>query len=337
METVGAAAPLRCIDTQNLTALGLPCEDCPLLPDCKALEAGQRIVALEAELRVSSEENERHELSNARLFERLLNLRLDALVETAFTPEGLKDHLMHDEGIAEELQQGNWGVVRLDGRFVQYINRFGNDVGDEFLMRGGREITAVANGLARFGSRRQQQELADEEHRVEQRRQGHSRANDIICRQGGDEFALLIRDVTPEQLAHVAARIQTALTVDKALERYAQGNVPFIASVGYAHAAQPDIAPEVAGQLIVHNDTWGAFKIINAAADKGQRSTKSRQYDEMWERTMQIMPADAAAKYIVRPSSDREVAALFLEYLCPEFQRDPTRFFVSPDESDRQS
>jgi GGDEF domain-containing protein len=321
--------PLNCIDQSDPDALGQRCEACPI-QDCTALAAGELILRQQTTIDILTErnseleeENRLAEIEKAHLLERLFNLRLDSLVETAFTPEGLKDHLMNDSEIQEELRAGNWGVVRLDGRFVNYVNRFGNLVGDDFLQRGGGKITAIADGLVRTHNRRRKDDIREFDRRTAERRGGHSLfREDIICRQGGDEFALLIRNVTPAQLALITARVQSKLTVPYALDRYSQGQIPFIASVGAAHAS--DRQPEVQTALDVH-DPWHAFRIINGLADEGQREVKSQQYKDMWD---MVQRATAGNSTIAQPD-DRIVAERFLTVLCPDFQRDPIAFLLA--------
>jgi GGDEF domain-containing protein len=247
----------------------------------------------------------------------------------------LKDHLEHDTELQEELKRMEWGVVRLDGRFVNYINRFGNDVGDDFLQSGGAEITSITDGLVRSYNRRAEvpvppPQVPVAENRDDQRRQGHSLSYDIICRQGGDEFSLIIRNVSPAQLSLVAGRIQAKLTVSQALERYSQDGVPFIASVGHSHAT--DFMPEVRGKLS-RSRYWEAFKQVNDQADEGQRLTKSRQYEEMWNIAYHSMPADGRPMTVARPD-DRKVAEEFLRWTCPDFMEDPMRFLTNSQNGD---
>lgn len=312
--------------------MGVPCEGCPLQSTeigCIALRAGQTIAEQENTIQNLTEEKVRREEENALLLERLFNLRLDTLVDTAFTPEGLRDHLEHDAEIQQELRQLKWGVIRLDGRFVNYINRFGSNVGDDFLQSGGQEITSISDGLVRTGrDRRINQQTVNQEQRQDPRRQGHSLVADIICRQGGDEFALLMRSVNPAELTMVAARIQGQLAVTRALERYDEGKVPFIASVGWAHATE--FTPEVTG-LLARSKHWEAFRRVNGQADEGQRRTKARQYQEMWELAVASMSTDERPVAVARPS-DREVAEVFLTLLCPDFMRDPISFLVHQKE-----
>lgn len=323
--------PLHCIDLAPASpTIGEPCPDCPLIAQglgCRALRAGVAIAQQREEITELTEANRQGQLDYKLLLERLLNLRLDALVNTAFTPKGLRDHLSEDEAIREELKQRQWGVIRLDGRFVHYINRFGVEVGDEFLTAGGAEITSVSDGLVRVqADRRRQQQPIEANQRTKQRRQGHSLVYDLICRQGGDEFALLIRNVDAAQLTRIAARVRNQLTVAQAIERYGEGKIPFIASVGYAHATSAEIAPEVTG-LLGHNHHWEAFYKVSKLADEGQRAAKSRQYDEMWEVTVASMDPDQRPTTVTRPN-DREVAETFLRVMCPDFMVDPVAFLI---------
>jgi GGDEF domain-containing protein len=302
------------------------------MQDCAALAVGELILRQQTDIdRLTTrnteleEANRQAEIEKGHLLERLFNLRLDSLVETAFTPEGLKDHLMNDSEIQAELKKFNWGVIRLDGRFVNYINRFGNLVGDDFLQRGGAEITAITDGLVRTRLRKSRAEQAAEfGQQATERRAGHSLGQeDIICRQGGDEFALLVRNVNPRQLALVTARVQSKLTVSYAIGRYSEGHIPFIASVGSAHAT--DKQPEVQTSLAIH-DPWHAFRIINGLADEGQRDVKGQQYREMWE---MVQRATSDQSPSIAQPDDRIVAERFLATLCPDFQRDPVAFLLA--------
>ena len=319
-EVSGAVPPLYCVDQDpRVGTFGVPCEGCPLLPDCNALAAAQLALRQESEITdltaansLLEEQNAQRERENAVLLARLLNLRVDVLVESAFTPEGLRDHLLHDERIQEEMAAMRWGILRLDGRFVNYINRFGNLVGDDFLEAGGSEITSTLDGLVRVG---------DEPH-PERREQGHSLGHDIICRQGGDEFSILIRNVTQRQLAQIAARIQSQLNPSDAVDRYAQGGIPFIASIGHMHASQ--MRPELTEQISQGN-FYQAFRLVSGGADHMQRATKKSQYEIMWNLTLAAMPREQADEWVAQPD-DRTVAELFLTHLCPDFHEDPAAF-----------
>lgn len=313
--------PFDCIDlAPGSTTRGLPCDGCELLnrPEgCPALLAGQEL--------------EQRERENAELIARLLNIRIDVLVETAYTPAGLRDYLQANEnGIQSEMDQMQWGVLRLDGRFVNYINRYGNLVGDEFLRASGAEIAAISDGLARVQERRQEQAPVTAEQRSTDRRQQGS-DHDIFCRQGGDEFSLIIRGVTPQELQLIAARIQNQLTPNQAIERCSEGRIPFIASVGFSHATQ--MGPEVLSALHVGN-YYEAFRVVNGQADTGQRTAKTAQYEEMWRIAQANMTGDEQAEWIAQPD-DRIVAEQFLMRVCADFWHDPIGFLTSHQLPDR--
>ena len=278
-----------------------------------------------------TEESERQEREAEELLTRLFNLRMDTLVDDAFTPEGLRDHLEHDAALQEVMQSGRWGVVRLDGRFVRYVNKYGNRTGDGFLQAGGARIAAVANGLGRRGDRRRQgQGVLVERRQGAERRQtlhpaeqrGHTHNGDVICRQGGDEFALIMVGVDEKGLATAATRIQNALTVGKAVDNYTHGRIPFIASVGQAHASarHADVLRLIDGQ-----DFWGAFNAVNGVADEGQRTSKARQYQEMWELVTAATPPDQQRVTVAMPD-ESVIASEFLRVLCPKFYENPIAF-----------
>lgn len=327
-----------CLDVGGAT-LGQPCAECPFVDEgCTPLRAGTLIVGQSAEIAgqqqtitgleetleqrqrtiVGLEEtNSRREAENAALFERLFDIRVDTLIDTSVTPSGLKDILTHTPELQEEMSQMNWGVVRLDGRFVGYINRYGDSVGDLFLREGGYEITAISK-IGRRSDRRKSQEPIEADHR-ERVRRSHETEDDILCRQGGDELALFVRDVTTDELVRVASRIQSKLTVSAALARYEENDqIPFIASVGSAHASEKE--PEVLG-LLAEKNPWRAFLTINYEADREQRAVKSSQYEEMWQKVQNVLKEPKISAPV-----DREIAAQFLKVLCPNFYKNPRKY-----------
>jgi hypothetical protein len=318
-ETRPLIAPMDCARLDTPTQ-GLPCVGCERLdtPEgCLALNAVIELTRRNAEL----------ERQNAELLARLLNIRVDVLVDRAYTPEGLRDYLQYNEnGIQGELNEMAWGVIRLDGRFVNYINRFGNLAGDDFLRAGGARIAAISDGLARVDERRQEEAPVTTDQRIEDRRQpGQAGGPDIFCRQGGDEFSLIIRGVSRNKLRGIADRIQKQLTPEQAIERYAGGGIPFIASVGFSHAT--DLDAEVL-ESMERGDYLEAFQLVNAGADDGQRAVKTSQYEEMWQAALDKMTADQRAEWIAQPD-DRVVAEQFLLHLCPSFWESPAEFVLA--------
>lgn len=316
-----------CVDIiPGSSTLGVTCEDCPLLPDCRPLMAGKRIVALMGDRARLTRQIEDQAAQNTVLLERIFRLRTDTLVTSVFTPGGMKDYLANDSEIQEEMGGGLWGVLLLDGRFVNYINRYGYEIGDRFLAASGNRITTIVDGLIRTGADRRTEvrSPAEDLRRRRDRRHEPVLRGDIICRQGGDEFSILIRNVTPEQLAVVAARIGHKLTVIDALDRYENGVVPFIASVGYAHAEE---YPEVLTPLLNNDDYWGAYRVVMYAADKGQRVEKKEQYEQMWSIVVSTFRPEERLLMPTQPD-DRIVAEQFLERLCPNFCANPNSYLL---------
>lgn len=298
--------PFICTDTSDLSTLGLPCEDCPVLPDdCRALAAGKLILAQQRRLGTQQE--------------RLQAMRIDSIVDNAFTPEGLRDHLLYDANLAEELRQLQWGVVEVDGRFLDYLNQFGGEfLGDRFLRQGGAHIVDLIEGLIR---RRNQPVPAD-------RRAGYTSSLDILCRRGGDEYALLVRNVSPKQLADIATRLQGHLTPQAAIERYDQGHIPFMASVSFQHASTLD--PAICRQtLLSASNPWGAFEIIYRAASLHQTAIKAAQYATMWQLVRKTAESNGIRTMMKhQPDDKRSVAEAFLSLLCTRFWIDPAKFIA---------
>lgn len=301
--------PPACIDTDRPDAIGQACDDCPFVSaeeteqaaDCRYLAVGRRIISLtEAVDGLSRRNNE---------------MRTDLLVQDSLTPAGLRDELRHNQALGQELARRQWGVIRLDGRFVNYLNTFGNLIGDEFLSASGQAIDEAV--------------LRTTRHRniippdgVELRKDANGRAAgpDILCRQGGDEFSIIVRNVDYDELEYVAGRVAEELGVGAALSRYESGNMPLVASVGIAHAGEVEPDSSEAGSI----DLYDWFKQVNAKADEGQMHDKSHQYEEMWWLVCDYEPQLANA-YTAMPDG-RTIAQLFLERYCPDFYQDPYVF-----------
>lgn len=303
------AEPPACIDISQPEAVGQPCEDCPFTPteetgpadDCRYLAVGRQIISLTAAVDGLSQRND--------------EMRTDLLVQDSLTPAGLRDELRHNQALGHELARRQWGVIRLDGRFVNYLNTFGNLIGDEFLSASGQAIDEAILHTTR--------------HRniippdgVELRRDANGRAAgpDILCRQGGDEFSIIVRNVDYDELKYVAGRVAEELGVGAALSRYMSGNMPLVASVGIAHASEVEPDNPDADSI----DLYDWFKQVNAKADEGQMRDKSRQYEEMWWLVCDYEP-QLANDYTATPDG-RKIAQLFLERYCPDFYQDPYSF-----------
>lgn len=324
--------------------LGIACEGC--VPDCDTLAYGRQVLGLVTSTRELAYTNGlmesvatglRHELAEAQAtletrtghlitaIERILMMRQDSLIPTAFTPEGIRDLLTHDPTLGQEILRGNCGVIRLDGRFVEINNRKGKQFGDLFLQNGGAKLASVTDGLARTQTRRIADQDTDHMPVWDIGRLDFPGNFDLILREGGDEWDILVRNVSPPQLQTIAMRIASELNVEKALKRYAEKRPPFIASVGFAHARSiagsiPDDTPQ---------DAWSIFNAMDRLADTGQLLSKKAQYAEMWELVIDLLPAEVLSRYDVMPGT-REISTLFLHYHCPDFVEDPAQYYLSP-------
>lgn len=325
-ESGAQTLPLLCLDEAISSPAALTeCVGCPVLPNCIAYNAARHIVEQEAEInQLDQQLSQAEELLVLRetdlsdVITRLLDNRHDSLVPTTLTPEGLKDLLRKDAGLRAEILARRWGAIRLDGRFVGHANTMGNDVGDGLLEAGGRDIGRAALGAVRHKERRAKEagpHLAD----WDVRRLEYPFRPDIVVRQGGDEFTILVRRVSLQGFQRAAARIESHLTVDEALRRYDNGMAPFIASVGIAHCQDLQQVAVPAG------DAWALFNTMNTLADEGQRASKTRQYAEMWAIAHDLMPREVAISYDQMPDKN-EVARLFLQYRCPGFYTNPRAY-----------
>ncbi len=330
MQEIAKNLPLDCIGAppyEDTYLIGRPCEGCTelSLPDgCPVRQVGMALIQQEAIIIDKEWELAQRAASLSNLIERLLAMRYDSLVKSTTTPEGLRDLLQSDEQLRQEAQQGAWGVVRFDGRFVEYMNRFGNEVGDMFLESGGKDLIEITDGLLRTRTRRSENEHIDKRPAWHTGKLDYPDEYDIICREGGDEFVVLVRHVNPEQLQTVAARIAARLTVEYALERYEHGKAPFIASVGYAHVG--DMPADSSGAMT--KDPWDMFTTLNALADAGQRTQKDAQYEQMLALALAAMPPEGADQ-LTRQLGKTEITTMFLHYRCPKFYEDPVSYLQS--------
>ena len=265
------------------------------------------------------------------LTDRIHDLRQDILIPQTLTPEGLLDVLKHDKNLGQEFIAGNFGVIRLDGRFVGHINTYGNRFGDAFLAESGRRIYHVARLQTRNDPNRQPAKnqqftmAADTPNKLD-----YPALLDIVCRQGGDEFAIIVRHVDADTLRRVANRVGVQLDVNSAIRRYEAGEIPFIASVGIAHGSEVRAAER--RKLVESGQAYELFARINGSADEGQKIDKERQYGQMWAITHHYLPEDIAEQYQQMPTSSREIADLFLKYVCPDFYNAPRSYLGHPEQ-----
>lgn len=213
----------------------------------------------------------------------------DRVVPGAYNPAGLELRLLKDRELKEEMERGQAGLLMLDVRALKYFNeRVGRPEGDRLLANTGERIQEVIE----TSFRRRPYEVAEE-----RRRPGTAR-EDIVSRSEGDEFYVVVRGVTLEQLDMISQRITQRFGVERAIQDCKEGKAPIVASVAHIHTSE------------IGSDFVGLAEEVDAR----HKPLKVAQYDEMWDAVLEIEPDR------VRPADDRHVIAAFLEVCCPGFE-----------------
>jgi GGDEF domain-containing protein len=295
-----AEVPLLCIDVApDSETRGKLCAGCDVL--CPGFAAGRFMVEQTSQ--------------NKLLDERIAQLHISSLIPTALTPEGLGDEIRNNPLLNAELQQGNWGVINLDVRFLKAINDIAYRFGSEFLQVVGEQIRDALAKAGRQGDP-SNYDRAD-------RRQEYSTGQDILCRIGGDEFSILVRNVDPRRLIAVANRITGQFSVGRVIAQGGENKVPFIASVGAAHVRHSSQAQ----QYLLQGDVVKAFQSTFDLTDEGHREMKAKQYQQMWH---YVRTAEPLYAHPEMPMPDeRTIAQHFLvDYFAAFWQSLQVRKYV---------
>jgi hypothetical protein len=308
-----------CLDITSDT-LGVQCEPCPT--NCHALAAGQLLA--EQTLQIGQLETDKLQLmqDTRTLATRLDVSRRDRLVRTAYTKEGLDDLLKNDAELRGELLQGNWGTLCVDVRFAGVVNQLGIEYGDGLIIVSNQEVHVAVNEVTeqiRGNLRSVDRKVINlEEDEEWQHILLHPRKHDVVNRKGGDEYLIIVRDVNPDQLGIVCERIQGLFSVSTAIERYAHGRPPFVASVGSAHFSELEEKPDP-----TDGDLWATAMQLNTIADKRQVAMKKEQY---------ILMADMAglSEDEIEALNTKMISEAWLTRFCPDFLEDPTDYFELP-------
>lgn len=119
---------------------------------------------------------------------------------------GLYNRGAYEQLLASHQAAGNIALLWVDvDYFKQFNDRYGHDVGDKVLKKVGQTLTS---GF---------------------------RASDYICRTGGDEFAVIMVNITPKLRSVVLRRVGA---VQEALRTPSDGLPPVTLSIGAAFSAQ---------------------------------------------------------------------------------------------------
>lgn len=267
---------------------------------------------------------------------RLQRTKTDSLTG-ALTRTGLRDELEHNielkeellryfepitdvESVSEKMTQG-WGVVFIDIRGVNFANTHGTAVGDAYIDTAAKIITNELAKTSRVSGDATPQ--IDDERRITPKD-----VKDIVVRYGGDELAVIVRNVKPHELYAVAGRLAEKFSVESAVGRYENdGQMPVIAGVSTAHVYDIPAAPNVPNNPTVQMKNGQLFEGVTglcAIADEEQARLKEYQYDEMWERYLETKPrAERELLEHDKPADQRKIISLFYAAVCHDFAEYP--------------
>lgn len=225
--------------------------------------------------------------------ERLMH---DDVAPSLLNRRGAMELIETDAELAKELQEGACGIVFLDVRFLKYINdTFSDEYGDAFLNLAAQKIDGILDARIRTVLT----EDGDNE-----------RKPDIRIRYGGDEFIILVRRVTPEQLEAVAERLRKEFSVIRAIEEAEkQEKMPIAANTVTCHTSElsPGERSEMSGKEI--------FLSLRNRLHDSHIQAKKAQYDEMWQKIKEVTDL----RDNDRPSEERAIAGMFLRFCCATY------------------
>lgn len=323
---------------------GNPCEPCRFYDEqnvamCGNLAVGHAFVGLYKELAYTDEAN--RSLS-ARLDQEALRRERaceDILIPGCLSPGGMRDVLENNPEIQEAIKRGNKAVVYLDLRGQKFVNDvLGRSSGDLYIQNShdamAQAIEQISGEVQLTGEDALTQAIAqiirqpfnadDAAPAVERRRSQYPRL-DKLCRIGGDEFALLLSDISPEDLARFAEALQGQFSVKKALENYHSDPpvLPLIASVGVSHLQ----TNEHAKQAAENKDYWTMYRLMCEQADEQHGQMKKIQYQQMWDAS--LAPLNQMQRRLMpMPEDTRQIHRLFMETRCPDFKENPGRYMI---------
>lgn len=329
---------------------GTACETCPFYPpenaaQCGNLAVGQVFVSNYQEMAYLDNANRSLAVRLDIEVNRRNRVGEDILIPNCFNPSGMRDVLEFDTKLQEAIKRGKKGVVYIDLRGQKFVNdTLGRDPGDLYIQGSHDQFTdavdSIEQGRAAAKPAREPNELtkaiADiirrpRDHQdvapegVEERRSSPYMRLDKLVRIGGDEFALLLSDISAEDLITFAEELQTYFSVERAIENYNSDppRLPVIASVGIAHLSTNNPAKEA----VQNEDYWTMFRLLCEQADAHHGQTKKAQYQQMWDMSLSRLP-EAQRDLMEMPDDPRRIHKLFIETCCPDFIKNPRRYLV---------
>ena len=319
---------------------GEACEKCPFwTPNlvenaCGNLAVGRSFQQLLEELnglRIQRATLVSEKQSLALRLEREMKRRMDASEDTLIpgccSPSGMRDMLKNDKELQQVLLESHVAVIYVDLRGQKNVNdNAGREAGDRYIVASHRAVTDnVAENMAKLFRVSSESQPIEERAASEERRKQPKAQSDHICSIGGDEFAVILTNISAADAQKIAHELQTALSVEQAISNY-QNNppcTPLIASVGVSYLENN----EAAQKALDAQDFWKMFLSLCHEADSGHNIVKKNQYDEMWALYKAQLPENEH-KAAVYPADERKILTMFLGAYCPDFIERPDQFLV---------
>lgn len=330
---------------------GVACESCPFYApedaaQCGNLAVGQVFVSNYQEMAYLDNANRSLAVRLDIEVNRRNRIGEDILIPGCFNPGGMRDVLEFDTKLQEAIKRGNKAVVYVDLRGQKFVNdTLGRGPGDLYIQNSHDELGGAVNSIAeaRAAEREQPAREPDEitkalakiirqPHNVqktvdegEDRRNSPYQRLDKIVRIGGDEFALLLSDISVDDLLIFAEKLQAYFSVEKAIENYESDppRLPIIASIGIAHLTTNNPAKEA----VQNEDYWTMFRLLCEQADAHHGQTKKMQYQQMWDMSLSRQP-EGQRDLMQMPEDPRRIHKFFIETCCPDFVQNPDRYLV---------
>jgi len=263
---------------------------------CGILATAQARIQAEERAAKAQERITQLEADNGRML-------MDPLVEGFVAANAIPYHIANSQQLQRGLRNNTLGMLFLDIRGVQLSNKGGQEFGDRLIAASGAAISQSLTENIRTKD-------GDRKHGAERRKNPKKR--DTRLRIGGDEFAVLCSEVSPEELSQIAERVAEGLSIEQAIETDRQGNIPVMASVGFAHSRDLPANPHGNRKKYwTEADYLERYKQLRRLADAAHvAGGKQIQYAEMAKRTgIEYVPS----------KNERIIAETFYQRYLPNF------------------
>jgi hypothetical protein len=248
----------------------------------------------------------------------------DPVIPGWYTSLGIMARLRAEPELAADLKEGRAGLVYIDIRGLHRRNDdFSREAGDHDLRTAASRLETArttSGPVQRDGLRLETAVFqAEQLSTPERRRHPSATSRDIGYRgNGADELVVLVRGVNTRELKAVADRATELFSVERAMQDSAEGHLPLVASVTYAHVSEIELE---------YDDAVDIFRVVQELASRRHTNLKSIQYAEMWD--MARDAARAQGRTVRKPDDARRVLEKFIEFCCPDFAANERQYYTN--------